>query len=242
MNSSRIILVVTIGGLGPAAGAISDDKTPDTTARESAAGPFHEAVLKVAAEYKAWGRVDDEMRWAPMLCRPGAPGTVYLSASQNDETHGRKLYSLFARRREDYARLGKSRDPVAVGQVIVKQSWLPEEITEPSQRPDRKTDFDGHKVLRTPALQPDTKRKGADGGFDHFYPYAWQGDKAFKATRQADLFVMLKLDPETPDTDNGWVYATVTPDGKRVTAAGRIESCMGCHQDAKKDRLFGLGK
>src|SRR5436190_351218 len=69
---------------------------------------------------------------------------------------------------------------------------------------------------------------------------ARKGDKLFKATKQADLFIMFKLDPKTPGTDNGWVYGTVTPDGKTVTSAGRVESCMKCHQDAKADRLFGL--
>ena len=85
------------------------------------------------------------------------------------------------------------------------------------------------KVLRTAALAPDTKRKERDIGFDHFYPYVWNGDRVFKATKQADLFIMLKLDSKTPETDEGWVYATTTPDGQRVTAAGRIESCMNCH-------------
>ena len=51
---------------------------------------------------------------------------------------------------------------------------------------------------------------------------------------------MFKLDPQTPDTDEGWVYGTVTPDGKKVTSAGKVESCMKCHQRAPHDRLFGL--
>ncbi|MCA8910451.1 MAG: cytochrome P460 family protein [Planctomycetes bacterium] len=53
------------------------------------------------------------------------------------------------------------------------------------------------------------------------------------------LFVMLKLDPDTPGTDAGWVYGTVSPDGKKVTAAGLIESCMDCHDEAGEERLFG---
>ncbi|MGQ0633026.1 MAG: hypothetical protein ACT4QC_00295 [Planctomycetaceae bacterium] len=38
-------------------------------------GPFDKAVLKVAAEYMAWGRVDDEMRWAMCRSRPTPPAT-----------------------------------------------------------------------------------------------------------------------------------------------------------------------
>ena len=51
---------------------------------------------------------------------------------------------------------------------------------------------------------------------------------------------MFKTDPQTPGTDEGWVYGTVTPDGQQVTSAGRVESCMMCHQGAPHDRLFGL--
>jgi hypothetical protein len=51
---------------------------------------------------------------------------------------------------------------------------------------------------------------------------------------------MFKLDPKTPGTDEGWVYGTVTADGKTVTSAGRVASRMKCHQEAPHDRLFGL--
>jgi hypothetical protein len=53
---------------------------------------------------------------------------------------------------------------------------------------------------------------------------------------------MFKLDPSTPGTDRGWAYGTVTADGKQVTSAGRVESCMRCHRKAPHDRLFGLPK
>ena len=53
------------------------------------------------------------------------------------------------------------------------------------------------------------------------------------------LFVMHKLAADTPDTDQGWVYGTVDRDGV-VTAAGRIASCMRCHEGAAADRRFGL--
>lgn len=51
---------------------------------------------------------------------------------------------------------------------------------------------------------------------------------------------MMKLDPATPNTDDGWVYATLTPDGKAVTASGRIASCTECHTKAPHERLFGM--
>ncbi|MBC7997955.1 MAG: cytochrome P460 family protein [Leptolyngbya sp.] len=59
-------------------------------------------------------------------------------------------------------------------------------------------------------------------------------------TKKQDLFIMMKLDPKSADTDDGWVYGTVTPDGKEVTSAGRVQSCMTCHTNAQHGRLFGL--
>ncbi|MCB9896060.1 MAG: hypothetical protein H6839_16630 [Planctomycetes bacterium] len=53
------------------------------------------------------------------------------------------------------------------------------------------------------------------------------------------LFVMLKLDPATEGTDAGWIYGTLTPDGRQITSAGLIESCMDCHGEAGQERLFG---
>jgi hypothetical protein len=141
------------------------------------------------------------------------------------------------RRRDEYLSLAKGK-AVPVGQAVVKQSWVPEEITDPKEKPEgidfRKITFSGD------STSDPLSRFGSDE--DHFYPYACKGDKVFKAARQADLFIMLKLDPRTPDTDDGWVYATATPDGKKITSMGKIESCMKCHRQAKSDRLFGLRK
>ncbi len=53
-------------------------------------------------------------------------------------------------------------------------------------------------------------------------------------------FVMTKLDPKTPGTDQGWIYATVDPAAEKVMAVDKLESCMSCHQTAIHDRLFGF--
>ena len=202
---------------------------------------FNKDILKAAADYKSWGRVDDEVRFAPELCRLPNPGVARVSASKDEETHGQKLYSLFARNRWDYILRGPAKT-AAVGQVVVKQSWVPEEITDPALKPAPKIDRSKIVTAKNPAFDPKDPNADPFSKNDHFYPYAWKGDKVFKAAKQADLFIMMKLDPKTPDTDEGWVYATVTSDGKTVTAAGKIESCMKCHVEAKMDRLFGLAK
>lgn len=233
MRLSRLLLVAVLGGSIVLGSWVSADSP--TPADE----PFHKDLLKVAAEYKTWGRVDDEMRWAPELCRRPNPGLAHLSASKDEQTHGKKLYSLFARQRQDYFALTKEKS-VSVGQAIVKQSWLPEEITDPKEKPGKRIDF--QRIVHSPTVNSEGKAHPRSYEDDHFYPYAWKGDKVFKATKQADLFIMMKFEPKTPGTDAGWVYATVTPDGKKVTAAGKIDSCMKCHQEAKSDRLFGLWK
>jgi hypothetical protein len=237
MSPFRLLVVVGLGGLTALAGGVGAEPPMRAGAEKPAEQPFHKELLKIAADYKSWGRVDDEMRWAPWLCRTPNPGLAHVSASKDEQTHGQKLYSLFARQRDDYVKLAKGKT-VAVGQAIVKQSWLPDEITDPKERPGKQ--IDGVKVVLTPA--PDAKDRQLGHLGDHFYPYVWKGEKVFKATQRAELFIMMKLAPGTPGTDAGWVYATATPDGKKITSVGKVASCMRCHVDPKRDRLFGLAK
>jgi hypothetical protein len=60
------------------------------------------------------------------------------------------------------------------------------------------------------------------------------------AGRIKSLFVMTRVATGTPGSDEGWVYGTLTPDGRTVTGSGRIQSCMACHAEAKRERLYGL--
>jgi cytochrome P460 len=237
MNSYRLMLIVVLGLVIVIENRVPADPPKTAESEKSASKPFHDELLKAAADYKTWGRVDDENRWAPELCRTPNPGLAYVSASKDEKTHGQKLYSLFARKRVAYCYLERS-NSVDVGQVIVKQSWIAEEITAADEKPMKKIDY--QKIIYTPVVQPGERDGSRSEAGDHFYPYAWKGDKVFKAGKQADLFIMMKLDPKTPDTDAGWVYGTVTADGKQVTSAGKVESCMKCHREAKHDRLFGV--
>ena len=170
---------------------------------------FHSALLNIAKEYASYGRVDDEARWAPYLCRTPNPSVARISASKDSDTHGSKLYFLFVKQRDAYLKLGEQSV-----QVIVKEGWTPKEVP------------------------PDTKTVAQPG--EHYVPFAKKDGKVFHADSKSALFIMYKLDPKTAGTDDGWVYGTVTSDGKTVTSAGRVSSCMGCHQEAKVDRLFGL--
>lgn len=185
-------------------------------------------LLEIAKEYKNYDLIDGKPRWAPLPCAPARPledvtgmPKARFSASSDEDTHGRKLYVLFAKqtwstsadlggKTPSYTAMPGGKAPI--GQVIVKQSWQPEEV-------------------------PAAEAKGSD-----LLNFAVKAGKHYRAGLPADLFVMYKLDPSTPGTHNGWVYGVVSPDGKTVKGAGRLENCMSCHMDAPHDRLFGLPK
>lgn len=217
----RASFFLAILSISPLLGCRPSAEAPQPEAVKS----FEDELLQVAKDYKSWGRVDDETRWAPELCRP-EPSVSRFSASKDADTHGQKLYSMFAKNRKEYALLKPL--PQSTGQVIVKESWVPEETTEV-----KPGDIDARKAVS------DGKRSRSDG---QHYPYATKGDKVFKASKLAGLYIMMKVDAKSPDADEGWIYGTISADLKTVTASGKIESCMKCHQDAKSDRLFGLPK
>ncbi|HJZ57491.1 MAG TPA: hypothetical protein VKE74_21155 [Gemmataceae bacterium] len=227
---TRMLLIGLVGcALGLCASGRPADppvSPPPADPAPSAKPPFHKELKDVAATYLKWGRVDNEARWAPELCRAPRPAQARFSASADEKTHGKKLYSLFAKDRNGYVLVAKEKT-VKVGQVVVKQSWVPEEMT-------------GTDAAEVRAGQAKLEAQPGAGPWDSFNPYVVRDGKIYKAAKQADLFVMMKLDPSTPETDEGWVYGTLTPDGKTVTAAGKLESCMKCHVEAKTDRLFGL--
>lgn len=194
---------------------------------------FHKILLDIGATYQTWGRVDDESRWAPFLCRMPLPSRVKMSDSGDEDTHGQKLYYLFAKDRDAYWATNPEKFPDApkttIGQTIVKQSWHPEMVSSPEKPADPDT-------MR--AYQNTFNAQRDDGGSHH--PYIEKEGTTYKASALIGLYVMTKLDPKTPGTDEGWVYGTLSPDGKTVTSSGRVASCMGCHTQVKGDRLFGF--
>jgi len=191
---------------------------------------WRDQLAAIAKNYELSGRVDDLFRWAPEMCRMPGPPKARMSASEDEKTHGKKLYSLFAKDRHAYTRTHKHRElkTAPVGQWIVKESWTPEKF------PGAETEM--KPIIRE--LKPKDENQKTIS--DVFLPFAKHADKTFRAKEKSGLFVMMKLDPATPDTDQGWIYATIGKDMKTITALGKIESCMKCHADAKWDRQFGL--
>lgn len=180
-------------------------------------------VLDAVRGYERFERVSDRPAWSPFLCQaPPAPG-VLASESDDAATHGSKLYHLYAKDAVAYGADDATTHPLEpvspapVGQVLVKEAWAPEPVLDAATALAK--DGDG--------LRSDVAKR--DG-------------KLWRRGKQLELYVLMKVDPATPDTDRGWIYATVTPDLERVTAAGRVESCMRCHASAPRDRQFGLPK
>lgn len=168
----------------------------------------------VAARYTQWSRVDDELRWAPWLCRMPMPSRARLSTAAPRSAHGRKLYFVYARHRNEYVASTSTatRASVGVGQVVVKEAFVPRRMTQEEAI-----------VGSGPAAFQ--AAHGADGYFGPGAP--------------AGIYVVAKVGRAIRDTDRGFIYGTVTPDG-RVTSAGRVASCETCHVDAPHERLFGL--
>jgi hypothetical protein len=222
-----LVLVVALPG------CVDKEATPPPSSppsRDTArAQQFETRLLEIAASYESYGRIDPAARWAPTDCRAPSPPQARFSRSTDTETHGRKLYWLFVMLHDVSGSYAMRGGTSPVGQVVVKESWMPEEVSP-----------------ETP-LTPLTRKVKARVGDrlveqeDSFLPYARQDGKLYHAKKKGPLFVMFKVDPQTPGTDEGWVYGTVAG-GKEVTSAGRVESCMKCHQDAPHDRLFGVAR
>jgi hypothetical protein len=197
-------------------------ETSPTAVAEPQDPEFEKEILGAAQGYRAFGRVDDEMRWAPYLCRQPEPSRARLSDAAGS-AHARKLYFVFARNRMEYVKMPGAGVRQSPGQVIVKEAWVPEVV---------------------PGLSPEQARlrvaTEGDVRSGSFVPYAAREGKVYHAARPAGLFIMLKTSPDRPGTDDGWVYATTSADGRTVTSSGRLTSCMTCHRDAPHDRLFGL--
>lgn len=131
--------------------------------------------------------------------------TLNFSDAASRTPHSMKIYQPWARDAKAYFLAAEKNQPV--GQVIVKESWMPNEAA-------------------AEAITTGSALAERDG-------------KKYMPDEPSELFIMFKDDPATPDTDEGWVYGIVTPDGKQVISSGRIASCVERHRQARHDRVFG---
>jgi len=192
---------------------------------------FHKRLLKIAKVYEKFRRVDEDARLAMLDCRAPSRylGVPRISESDDPATHGKKVYYLYAKNRQAYRDVAKSVKQKS--QVVVKETWRPlskeaanKEKLNVTKRPATVDDILKSETVDRPLI-PIEK-----GGKRHFVPGEANG-----------LFVMFQnQDKKLRDaTDEGWVYGTVSADRKTVTSAGRVSSCIGCHESAPHGRLFG---
>jgi hypothetical protein len=194
-----------------------------------ASGPdprFIRAIRAAASRYQQWGRVDEKPNIAPFLCRVpagddfGAPSRVRTSRARSGP-HEEKLYYLWSNEQLAYTMLARMPTPLPVGFTVVKQSFSSKPMigVPPAVKP--------------PALDTPIGETPA--------PISWlttRDGRRLQIDRPKDLYMMIKVG-DVAGADAGWIYGTVSPSGT-VTSAGRVASCMGCHESAKHERLFGL--
>lgn len=171
-------------------------------------------LLSVGRDYASWKLMSDAARWAPTLCLPPRSTELHWSNSGDDRTHGRKLYYLRCNEPDTY-------------------DWV-----------DRHADINyripaGFTIVKESHV-PVEMTAGGEGAPTS--KVAERGGKTYRVGAVVSLFVMKKYDETTPNTDRGWVYATLNADGTTITSAGAIQSCMECHSETTKDRLFGFSK
>lgn len=146
-----------------------------------------------------------------------------MSESDDAPSHGRKLYHLYARHSQEYTWLGFEIPPGSPktvqpsGQTLVKESFEAVTTSAPAK-------IDNGDLLT------------------HEYPvdHALLDGQWYRTGEAKGLFVMTYLGADAPETDAGWIYATIEPAGEKIREIGLIESCMKCHQRAPHGRLFGM--
>ena len=84
---------------------------------------FHAKLLQIAKEYPKYRRVDSNPSLAILDCRAPSKylGVPRVSASDDESTHGKKLYYLYAKKQQAYRNVAKSAQQQ--GQVVVKETW-----------------------------------------------------------------------------------------------------------------------
>lgn len=206
-------------------------KAPDhALAKPVAKSPWDADILAAAAQYKSWKRVSDITNWAPYSCSPPMPDGALTSEAASSTAHGRKLYYLFAKADREYwfypspNGISKSANEEIssgqpVGQILIKEAFVPVPAT-------------GAEAASAMTQADRDERRWLPPNF------AITESELFRTGEPAGLFAMLKFASNTPGTDIGWIYATISPQGE-ITSVGAVESCMACHVKAPYDRLFG---
>jgi hypothetical protein len=173
---------------------------------------FALAIRAAAKQYQKWGRVDERPNVAPLLC--DMPRREHYGSKgqvrMSEAEESPHGKKLYYLWASDRAAYLKTE--VATGFAIVKESFA--------------------------AMPATTKRAANPPGFEEpLHDTIDHEGKRLTTGAAKGLYVMTKVGGD--GTDDGWIYGTITTDGV-VTSAGRVATCMGCHEEAPHGRLFGL--
>ncbi|MDF1702798.1 MAG: hypothetical protein P1V36_16740 [Planctomycetota bacterium] len=233
MPIRTVLLLLLLGPWGAACGRTPAGDAPKGRGSPDRPAPvavtndarFHAALRTAVADYGSFGEVDDIMRWVPGMCRM-VQLDIHVSRSPDKATHGDKLFWMFAKDRQAYVDCAQRDQPV--GQILVKEAWASRPATSEEVEHARAVSRGQYAPAEDKRMRSIThrtlERDGAHYTADHV----------------KGLYVMRRLAADTPGTDAGWIYGTLSPDGTTVTSAGRVASCMRCHAEAPRDRMFGL--
>lgn len=171
---------------------------------------FEGAIASAGMDYRQWGRVEEQLEVALVPCSPGAMGPA-------PAPRVRISHAPESRHDKKLFYLWASdrvayttEQPIAKGFAIVKESF---------------------RAIPVPAEQQPTGFRTPSIAAIHV------SGKWLSPGEATGLFVITKVG-DVDGTDEGWIYGTLV-DGA-VTSAGRVTSCMGCHEGATHERLFGL--
>lgn len=202
-----------------------------------------EWLTSVAREYRRWGRVDDELRWAPFLCRMPLPSVARVSRAAPG-AHDRKVYFVYASDHRAYVELThQPRGRPAQGFTVVKEAFHPR-VLAPDEPTVPAGGFGPHHPLPSPPDAGLGEPTGPEAGFfgeaspDVYRPTSDGEGRAVGAGDFGGLYVLRYVGRRVRGTDEGWIYGTVDPSGE-VTSSGVVERCVGCHRVAPHGRLFG---
>ena len=168
-------------------------------------------LLEIAANYKGYEKADGRMRVAVVYCAaPTGIPKAQYQFSRSDDANSHG--------KKLYLMYAAKIDPITGSYTSGKlQRETDQVIVKESWLAERAKEDD--RFSETVA--------GANG-------------ERYKPGAKGPLFAMFQVDQKNPLSDDGWVYGTLTPDGKTITGIGRITNCMACHQKAPHGRLFGL--
>ena len=182
---------------------------------------LHEALREIANGYAGFTRADGSW-WSPLDCMAPPADQAKRSLAPESSPHGRKIYTLHILDFDGYVKetqtaVGQDRGRVQLGDRLTGATQA---IVKASFAPT------SHQAEARSGIRP---VEAEDGTVTY-------------AGAPRDLFIMYKPKLGSRTTDQGWLYGTVTADGKTVTSAGLVGSCMGCHEKAPHGRLFGASK